>query len=127
MQNREGGKEIFLRLSANLFSQLCVAVLQLIVHCGYIKMIMNKCIINSTPPSVDSLNIATRGNENIIVSSEPPFPVARVVEEMTKSNTAGHHGTFSYGRRFSNKTPLFPCNQTIIFHLNFYFYRLASM
>lgn len=30
---------------------------------------MNKCIINSTPPSVDSLNIATRRNENIIVSS----------------------------------------------------------
>lgn len=32
-------------------------------------MIMNKCTINSTPPSVDSLNIATRRNGNIIVSS----------------------------------------------------------
>lgn len=48
---------------------LCLAVLQLIVHCGYIKMIMNKCIINSTPPLVNALNIATRRNESIIVSS----------------------------------------------------------
>lgn len=70
MQNR-GGERIFLRLSTNLLSQLCLAVLQLIVHCGYIKMIMNKCIINSAPPFVDSLNVATRRNENIIVSLAP--------------------------------------------------------
>lgn len=90
------GKKIFLRLSANLFSQLCLAVLQLIVHCGYIKMIMNKCIINSTPPSVDSLNIATRRNENIIVSSA--LSVSHVCwSEKAKSNTAGHHGTFYMG------------------------------
>lgn len=50
-------KKKFLRLSVNLFSQLCLAVLQLIVHCGYIKMIMNKCIIKSTPPSVDLLTL----------------------------------------------------------------------
>lgn len=66
----EGGG-IFLRLSTNLLPQLCVAVLELIVHGGYIKMIMNKCIINSAPPFVDSLNVATRRNENIIVSLAP--------------------------------------------------------
>lgn len=91
------GKKYSLGFPANLFSQLCLAVLQLIVHCGYIKMIMNKCIINSTPPSVDSLNIATRRNENIIVSSA--LSASHVLgREKAKSNTAGHHDSFYMGR-----------------------------
>lgn len=45
--------KIVLRLCAKLFSLLRLAVLQLIMHCGYIKMIMNKCIINPSPPLVD--------------------------------------------------------------------------
>lgn len=85
-------KEVFLRLSANLFSQCCVAVLQLIVHCGYIKMIMNKCIINSTPPSVNSLNVATRRNKNIIL-----YSVLLVLHVMKKTKT-GHHDTFYPGQ-----------------------------
>lgn len=63
------GKKYSLGFPLICFPRLCLAVLQLIVHCGYIKMIMNKCIINSTPPSVDPFKIATRRNENIIVSS----------------------------------------------------------
>lgn len=46
---------------------LFLSVLWLIVHCGYIKMIMNKYIINSTLPSVELWNVATRGNKSIIV------------------------------------------------------------
>lgn len=60
-------------------------------------MIMNKCIINSTPPSVHSLNIATRRNENIIVSSALFSVSCAAKVKRQKSNTAGHHDTFLRG------------------------------
>lgn len=72
----------------------CLAVLQLIVHCGYIKMIMNKCIINS--PSVVSLNVATRRIENIIVS----FSVYVVYWSDKKKQYSRSSWHLLYGKEF---------------------------
>lgn len=67
---------------------LFLSVLRLRVHCGYIKMIMNKCIINSTSPSVELWNVATRGNKSIIVSLAF-FCFSCVSGKKKKSNTKG--------------------------------------
>lgn len=81
--NGKKKKKKFLRLSTNLFSQLRLAVLQLIMHCDYIKMIMNKCI--TSLPFLDSLRIATRRNE----SNDCVLYPFLVSLGMTKGDTAG--------------------------------------